>query len=223
MTSFKNIIKSSIWESFGNGGITQQVIMLSIIAAVLLSLYLFFIYRLMGRKSFYNINFNLSLAGMTVVTAAIVLTIQSNLVLSLGMVGALSIVRYRSAVKDPLDLFFLFWSVAVGIMCGAGQFLLAIAVSFILTVLLFILSHIPVIYAPYVLVVNCNARDMETVKNCVANYCKHYKVKSSYISQGKLRLTVELKTENQDELLTELGKIEGAAASVLTYEGDITG
>lgn len=109
MTNFSDIIKASFLDSFEMGGITLEVAVLSMGVALVLSLYLFLVYFLMERKSFYNMNFNLSLVGLTVVTAAIVLTIQSNLVLSLGMVGALSIVRYRSAVKDPMDLFFLFW------------------------------------------------------------------------------------------------------------------
>lgn len=189
----------------------------------MLSLYLFLIYRLLGRKSFYNMNFNLSLVGMTITTAAIVLAIQSNLVLSLGMVGALSIVRYRSAVKDPMDLFFLFWGVATGVMCGARQYLLAVAVSLSLTVLLFILSHIPVLKAPYVLVINAVEGDLGAIKNSVKEYCKYFRVKSSYLSEGRLRMIVEIRTSRQDELLLHLGRMKGVAVSVLTYEGDNVG
>ncbi len=226
MTTFKDILKTSFIESFDGawgGGITFRVILISMALTIVLALYLFLIYRLIGRKNFYNMNFNLALVGMTVATAAIVLTIQSNLMLSLGMVGALSIVRYRSAVKDPMDLFFLFWGVAVGIMCGARQFLLAATVSFILTVVLFILSHVPVILAPYVLVVNCREEDLEAVKDLVACQCRYYKVKSSYLSDGKMRVIMEIKTKSQDELLRQLGKMSGVAVSILTYEGDIVG
>lgn len=224
MNTFKDIIKRSFLEAFQQGGITIPVIVISIACTVILALYLFLIYRLLGRKTFYNMNFNLSLVGMTVVTAAIVIAIQSNLVLSLGMVGALSIVRYRSAVKDPMDLFFLFWGVSIGIMCGAQQYVLAIFVSFSLTVILYILSHFPVMQAPYVLVVNGKRQDMETVKTCVGQYCKYYKVRSSHISEeGKLRMIVEMKTNRQEELLQELSGYEGVAVSVLTYEGDVVG
>ena len=224
MNTFKDIIRKSFLESFQQGGITVPVIVISIIFSVILALYLFLIYRLLGRKSFYNINFNLALVGMTMVTAAIVIAIQSNLILSLGMVGALSIVRYRSAVKDPMDLFFLFWGVAIGIMCGAQQYVLAILVSFALTVILYILSHFPVLQSPYVLVVNGKRQDMETVKTCVSQHCKYYKVRSSHISEeGKLRMIVEMKTNRQEELLQELSGYEGVAVSVLTYEGDIVG
>lgn len=224
MNTFNDILKESFLKTFEGGSITIQVVEISIAVSVVLSLYLFLIYRLLARKSFYNMSFNLALVGMTVTTAAIVLAIQSNLILSLGMVGALSIVRYRAAVKDPLDLFFLFWGVAAGIMCGAQQYVLAIGVSIVLTVLLYVLSLLPVLRVPYVLVVNGERQDMEMIQQCIAQYCKYYKVRSSYISEeGKLRMIVEMKTGDQDELLQELSGYEGISVSLLTYEGDIAG
>lgn len=224
MNTFNDILRSSFLESFEGGGITIQVMEVSIAITLVLSLYLFLVYRVLGRKSFYNMNFNLSLVGMAVITAAIVLAIQSNLVLSLGMVGALSIVRYRSAVKDPMDLFFLFWSIAVGVMCGAQQYVLAIGVSLLLTIILYVLSILPVLRVPYVLVVNGKRQDMEMIRECVAAHCKYFKVRSSYISEeGKLRMIIEMKTGDQDELLQELSGHEGISVSVLTYEGDIVG
>lgn len=222
MNSFRDIIKTSFLESF-NGGITGQVIILSVSMTVVLALYLFLIYRLLGRKSFYNMNFNLSLVGMTIVTAAIVLAIQSNLVLSLGMVGALSIVRYRSAVKDPLDLFFLFWSVAIGIMCGAQQYVLAVVISLVLTVVLYGLSYFPAMRAPYVLVVNGDKDSLAFIKECLEEHCKYYAIKSNHISGDKLRMVVEIKVSDPDSLLLELVSNKGLAVSILTYEGDIVG
>ena len=222
MNSFQDIIKKSFLESF-SGGITGQVVLLSVSVTVVLALYLYLVYRLLGRKTFYNMNFNLSLVGMAVVTAAIVLAIQSNLVLSLGMVGALSIVRYRSAVKDPLDLFFLFWSVAIGIMCGAQQYVLAAAVSLVLTILLYGLSYIPAMRAPYVLVVNGHPDDLTAVKECLKKHSRRYGIKSNHISGDKLRMVIEIKVKNPDELLVELSGRKGLAESVLTYEGDVVG
>ncbi|MGN0167279.1 MAG: DUF4956 domain-containing protein [Acetatifactor sp.] len=221
MTTFNNIIKSSFIDSFEMGGVTTEVVAVSLGVACILALYLFLVYFLLARKSFYNMNFNLSLVGMTVITAAIVLTIQSNLVLSLGMVGALSIVRYRSAVKDPMDLFFLFWGIANGIMSGARQYLLAVIVSLILTLILMILSHFPVAKAPYVLVVNASQAVMDRINETIDEYCRYSKVRANHIADGKVRMIVEIKAEDNDELLTSLGAIEGVSASILTYEGDI--
>ena len=102
--------------------ITTGKIAATLIVTALLALYIFAIYRLVTRKVFYSKNFNISLAVMSLITAAIILAMQSNLVISLGMVGALSIVRFRTAIKDPMDLAFLFWSISVGIICGAGLY-----------------------------------------------------------------------------------------------------
>lgn len=221
MTSFNNIIKSSFMDSFDMGGITSEVIIISLGIALILALYLFLVYFLLARKNFYNVSFNMSLVGMTIITAAIVLTIQSNLVLSLGMVGALSIVRYRSAVKDPMDLFFLFWGIANGIMSGARQYLLAVLVSLVLTVILVVLSHFPVAKAPYVLVINASVAVKDQINEIISNSCKYSKLRANHMADGKIRMIVEIKVQDNDALLTKLSSIEGVSASILTYEGDI--
>lgn len=195
----------------------------SLLFSLLVGIYIFVVYRMFVRKSLYNINLNIALMGMTVITAAIMLTIQSNLVLSLGMVGALSIVRYRTAIKDPMDLFFMFWSIADGIMCGAGQFLLAIIVTLLLTVAVLVLSQIPTLKAPYVLVINGSYEGLEeAAKEVVKRYCKNYKIKSRNIESGTERMIIELKTSDEQGLLEGVNNIkEVKKVSLLTYEGDV--
>lgn len=195
----------------------------SLLFSLLVGIYIFVVYRMFVRKSLYNINLNIALMGMTVITAAIMLTIQSNLVLSLGMVGALSIVRYRTAIKDPMDLFFMFWSIADGIMCGAGQFLLAIIVTLLLTVAVLVLSQIPTLKAPYVLVINGSYEGLEeAAKEVVKRYCKNYKIKSRNIESGTERMIIELKTSDEKGLLEDVNNIkEVKKVSLLTYEGDV--
>lgn len=195
----------------------------SLLFSLLVGIYIFVVYRMFVRKSLYNINLNIALMGMTVITAAIMLTIQSNLVLSLGMVGALSIVRYRTAIKDPMDLFFMFWSIADGIMCGAGQFLLAIIVTLLLTVAVLVLSQIPTLKAPYVLVINGSYEGLEeAAKEVVKRYCKNYKIKSRNIESGTERMIIELKTSDEKGLLEGVNNIkEVKKVSLLTYEGDV--
>lgn len=117
--SFKDIFKKSFLEGFASTEITTVTIVAALAVASALAFYIFLVYRVLTRKTFYSKNFNISLAGITVITAALILTMQSSVVLSLGMVGALSIVRFRTAIKDPMDLMFLFWSISVGIICGA--------------------------------------------------------------------------------------------------------
>lgn len=191
--------------------------------ALLLGIYLFVVYRLFVRKTLYNHNLNITLVGLTLITTAIMLTIQSNLVLSLGMVGALSIVRYRTAVKDPMDLFFLFWAIACGIMCGAGQFELALVVTFILTITVFVLGQLPSLKAPYILVINGKREGLEsTVTAVLKKYHRNFKIKSRNIVDDTERLIIELKVSKERELLEELTALEGVnKVSLLTYEGDV--
>ncbi len=118
--SFKDIFKNSFLNGFSSG-VDVKTIIISLAVTTVLALYIFFIYRMVTRKTFYAKTFNLSLIAMAIITAAIILTIQSNIVLSLGMVGALSIIRFRTAIKDPLDLVFLYWSISMGIICGARK------------------------------------------------------------------------------------------------------
>lgn len=220
--SFKDLLKSSILEQFETGTSSTQLV-LAIAFSLLIAFYLFFVYRFFAKKALYNINFNIAIVGMTVVTTAIILTIQSNIVLSLGMVGALSIVRYRTAIKDPMDLFFLFWSVAGGIMCGAKQYILAIAITIVLTGVVFILSHMPSLKAPYVMVVNGKRDGLEDqIDEILKKYCQYYKIKSRNLTDDNEKMIIELKTAKEKEMINEMAKIKNVKVSLLTYEGDIT-
>ena len=112
---FQDIFKKNFIEKFTTEDITVLQILGVLCLVAVISVYIFGIYRLVTRKTFYSKNFNISIAALSLITAAIILAVQSNIVISLGMVGALSIVRFRTAIKDPMDLCFLFWAIAVGI------------------------------------------------------------------------------------------------------------
>ena len=137
--SFKDIFKKSFLEGFASTEITTLTVVAALGVACLLALYIFFVYRVVTRKTFYSKNFNITLAGVTVITASLILTMQSSVVLSLGMVGALSIVRFRTAIKDSRDTVYIFWSIIVGICCGVGDYAVACigsAVTFAVILLL---------------------------------------------------------------------------------------
>ena len=221
--TFQDMFKKTFLEQFQEGNIGGGEILVALFFSVIIALYIFFLYRFMIRKNMYNINMNLSIVGMTILTTAIILTIQSNLVLSLGMVGALSIVRYRTAVKDPMDLFFLFWAVTGGIICGARQYFLGIVVTVILTAVLFVLSHVPTLKAPYVLVVNGKSLAIEnSLKEILEKNRSYYKVKSINGSDKMCRMVIEVRIKNVDDLLKQiLENKEVTEASLLTYEGDV--
>ena len=158
---FKDVFKKSFLEGFTSMDITTGKIAATLIVTALLALYIFAIYRLVTRKVFYSKNFNISLAVMSLITSAIILAMQSNLVISLGMVGALSIVRFRTAIKDPMDLAFLFWSISIGIICGAGLYEIALVTSVGVTVFILVLDMLPVGKAPMMLVVNSSEMNGE--------------------------------------------------------------
>ena len=222
--SFKDIFKKSFLEGFAGTEIGLTTIIAALAVASALALYIFLAYRVVTRKTFYSKNFNIYLAGITVITAALILTMQSSVVLSLGMVGALSIVRFRTAIKDPMDLMFLFWSISVGIICGAGLAQIAVMLSIVLTLGVVILDMLPVAKAPMILVVNATDRNAEKrVTTAVAAYDKHYRVKSRNMTASSLDLIVELRTVKGAELVGEVMALEGiVSASLLSHDGEVT-
>ena len=221
---FKDVFKKSFLEGFTSMDITTGKIAATLIVTALLALYIFAIYRLVTRKVFYSKNFNISLAVMSLITAAIILAMQSNLVISLGMVGALSIVRFRTAIKDPMDLAFLFWSISIGIICGAGLYEIALVTSVGVTVFILVLDMLPVGKAPMMLVVNSSEMNGEkAVLDVVGKYARYYKVKSRNLSKGRLDLVIELKVKEESALVSEVAALDGMlSASMIYHDGEVT-
>ena len=221
---FKDVFKKSFLEGFTSMDITTGKIAATLIVTALLALYIFAIYRLVTRKVFYSKNFNISLAVMSLITAAIILAMQSNLVISLGMVGALSIVRFRTAIKDPMDLAFLFWSISIGIICGAGLYEIALVTSVGVTVFILVLDMLPVGKAPMMLVVNSSEMNGEkAVLDVVGKYARYYKVKSRNLSKGRLDLVIELKVKEESALVSEVAAQDGMlSASMISHDGEVT-
>ena len=207
--NFKDIIKQSILDNF-TGDISFANIVLVLGAATVFGFYIFFIYRAAINHEFYSKDFNRTLALMSVVTAAIVLAIQSNLVISLGMVGALSIVRFRTAVKSPMDLLFLFWSISIGIICGAGLYLLACGVCVVVTAILFLLDRIQNPTALGLLVINC--KDLEVcgvVEASIKPLTTFCRLKNKTVTPHSVEVIYEIKTEDQQALECALSQTDG--------------
>lgn len=221
---FQDVFKKSFLEGFTSMDITTGKIAATLFVTALLALYIFVIYRLITRKVFYSKNFNISLAAMALITAAIILAMQSNLVISLGMVGALSIIRFRTAIKDPMDLAFLFWSISIGIICGAGLYEVALVTSVAVTVFILVLDMLPVGKAPMMLVVNSSVMDGEAdILATVKKYAKSYKVKSRNLSKGRLDMVVELRVKDESGLVSEVAAMEGMiSASLIAHDGEVT-
>lgn len=221
---FQDVFKNSFLEGFRGMDITTGKIAATLFVTALLALYVFMIYRLVTRKVFYSKNFNISLAAMSLITAAIILAMQSNLVISLGMVGALSIIRFRTAIKDPMDLVFLFWSISIGIICGAGLYEVALVTSVAVTVCILVLDLLPVAKVPMMLVVNSSVMDgEESVLETVGKYTKAYKVKSRNLSTGRLDMVIELRVKDESGLVREVAGLEGMiSASLIAHDGEVT-
>lgn len=222
--TFKDIFKKSFLEGYASTEITSLTIITALGIACVLALYIFFVYRVVTRKTFYSKSFNITLAGVTVITASLILTMQSSVVLSLGMVGALSIVRFRTAIKDPVDLMFLFWSISVGIICGAGLAQVAVILSVILTLGILFLDRLPVAKAPMILVVNATNLDAEqNVSQVVGKYTRFFSVKSRNMTADTLDLVLELRTEKGSDLVRDIMALEGiTSASLLAHDGEVT-
>lgn len=221
---FSDIFKKDFLSSYTSENISVMHIAAVLLITAAIAVYIFMVYRLITKKTFYSKNFNISLAALAVITAAIILAVQSSIVISLGMVGALSIVRFRTAVKEPLDLCFMFWAIAVGICCGAHMTEVAVVLSLVLTILVMILDRLPVGRAPMILVANLNESKKEPLlMQKVGEYCKYYKVKSRNIAAGKCNLVIEVRSSKEYEMMQELENLEGAeSVSLVSHDGEVT-
>lgn len=164
------------------------------------------------------------MALVAVITSAIILAMQSNLVISLGMVGALSIVRFRTAIKDPMDLMFLFWSISTGIICGANMYAIALLSSLVITIGLFLLELTPVGRAASLLIVSMEKPEKEEeLLNAVKGFSRVCQVKSRNLSEGGMNLIVECKPAKGQELLVKVKEIEGVfGVSLMAHDGEVT-
>ena len=168
--------------------------------------------------------FNISLVALAIVTSAIILAMQSNLVISLGMVGALSIIRFRTAIKDPMDLVFLFWSISIGIICGAGLYEIALLASLLVTVVVIGLDLLPTSKAPMMLVVNAAELEAEAaVLDAVKAFGKTCKVKSRNVSAGHLDMIIEVRVAKEAELVKAVSEIVAVSSvSLISHDGEVT-
>ena len=220
---FKDVFKKSFLEGFTSMDISAGRIMATFLVTCALACYVFLIYRLVTRKSFYSKGFNVSLAALSVITAAIILAMQSNLVISLGMVGALSIVRFRTAIKDPMDLVFLFWSISVGIICGAGLYEVALLTCLVVTVLILVLENIPASRAPMMLVVSLSDSDKEAQILDIVKYSRFFKVKSRNLMGNGMDMVVEVKVKEESAFVKEVSAVEQVqSASLIAHDGEVT-
>ncbi|GFN33869.1 DUF4956 domain-containing protein [Paenibacillus xylaniclasticus] len=220
--TFTDIIKDSVVKNFVND-IDLSKIVITMAIAFLIGFFIYLLYKRVFSGVLYSKSFNISLIGMTLVTAMVIIAINSNLVLSLGMVGALSIVRFRTPIKDPTDLIFLFWAAAAGIVTGAGFYSLAIAGSVIVGIVLFVFMKKATYETPYLLVVNCDGDDSEQqLLQQVHAAVKRFNVKQKSVTPGNIELTLEVRLKDKEgSFVNAISGLRGVRNAVLiSYSGD---
>lgn len=223
--SFKDVLKKSFLEGVNVSDFSITSVGLTLAVTAILGIYIYMVYRMISRKAFYSKNFNISLVAMAMITAAIIMAIQSSVVISLGMVGALSIVRFRTAVKDPMDLVFLFWSISVGIICGAGLYGMALMLSLCVTIMVLLLDFLPTSSAPMLLVLNARDDKVEDeVMDIVSKYARHFRVKSRNLTKNGMDMVMELRIrKNELEMVRAINELSGVeAVSLLSHDGEAT-
>ncbi len=220
---FKDMIKKSVLEGFSYSDFSTVKITVTLGVTFLLALYVFLVYRAITRRTFYDRNYNVSMAILSLVTAGIIMAMQSNLVISLGMVGALSIVRFRTAIKEPMDLLFLFWSISIGIICGAGLYKMALLMSLAVTAGLLFLQALPVSASPWLLIVKLQGEEAEeALLTLLRSRCSKYKLSSKSIQQGVTSMILELRDKEPNALVSEVSKLSGVlSATCLHHDGEV--
>ena len=222
--TFQDIFKSSFLENIASISILDMAI--AMVLAFLLGLFIFFIYKKSYSGVMYSASFGVTLIALSLITTLLIMTVVSNIVLSLGMVGALSIVRFRTAIKEPLDLAFLFWSIAAGIVLAAGFIPLAVIGSAIIGVILLLFVNRKSHVNPYILVLQCADSATEaTAKAYLETKTQRCVLKSKAVQAGNIELNLELrlKSDNTD-FINELSAMDGVtSAALVSYNGDYMG
>ena len=222
--SIKEIIKNKVYENFAEGtGLSFKEIFFLLFITCCVGGYIFLIYKLFSRTAFYSKDLNITLAGMTVVVSAIMIAMQSNLLVSLGMVGALSIVRFRTAIKNPIDLLYLFWTISAGIICGVRLYWLAVTLCIIMTFLIYGLNKIPGFKSPAIIVIRTDREaDISAIFHILKDNSQYVRENSLMMKNGENEVIYEINAPHPSHLLTILSEQKGVlSVNWLQHNGEL--
>lgn len=222
--TFQDIFKSSFLENVTS--ISFFDMSLALILAFGLGMFIFLVYRKTFSGVMYSSSFGVTLVALTMITTLVILAVTSNVVLSLGMVGALSIVRFRTAIKEPLDIAFLFWSIAVGIVLAAGLIPLAVIGSVAIGVFLLIFVNRKPHVNPYIIVIHCTGQESEQqATEYVKQQVNRFVVKSKTVQKGAIEINAEIRMkDDHTDFINVLSDMEGIDSAVLvSYNGNYMG
>jgi len=220
LVNFRDIIKKSALNLNSFESVSYIDMLLGLLASFLIGMFIYYVYRACYRGVVYSHNYNVTFVLMTIITSLIIMTISTNIVLSLGMVGALSIVRFRTAVKDPMDIIYMFWAVSAGIATGAKIYPLAIVGSLVVGATIWWLSRRKDAAAPYLLILHYEAVAEDEVKRSTRRL--NAVVKSKTVRKDLTELTVELRLRGDNtSFVNELSAVEGVKdVSLVSYNGE---
>ena len=222
--TFNDIFKSSFLENVSTVGLLDMAVALAL--AFGLGLFIFLVYKKTFTGVMYASSFGVTLVALTMITTVVILAVTSNVVLSLGMVGALSIVRFRTTIKEPLDIAFLFWSIAVGIVLAAGMIPLAVFGSVFIGAVLLVFVNKKSHADPYIVVIQCGGRDSETRASAyLEQHTERCVVKSKTARRDMVELNMEIRLKDGNtDFINTLAELEGVDSAVLvSYNGDYMG
>ena len=209
-------ILNNIRNSFGNAEITTSIILTVLLMTLVLSIFEF----LVSRRSFYNRAFHISLTILPFFISMIILCLQSNIVITLGTIGALAIIRYRTAVRDPIDMLYILWSVFIGITCGCRLYEVCILTSVFVTLILIVLENLGTAKRPFIIVFDCAPEKEEAVLGSLKNGVKRLEIKSRSFAGGEMHDTVEAVPKDADRLTALLRELEITRFSVISYDAE---
>ena len=219
--TFSDVFKSSFLSNINSFSTVDVLLALGL--SFVLGLFIFLIYKKTYQGVMYSDSFGVSLIAMSMITSLVIIAVTSNVVLSLGMVGALSIVRFRTAIKEPMDIAFLFWAIAVGIVLGAGLLPLAIIGSVIIGIIIVVFSTRKIGDTPYILVVNCENEEIENTANTlIKEEAKKSVLKSKAVNKLGIELTYEIRIKDDNTgFVNKVSACEGVTNAVLvSYNGE---
>jgi hypothetical protein len=216
-----NNIISNITDAFSAAIISNTTIIAVLISVLVFAIYEFLVYRFVSHRSFYNKSFNITIAILPFFIATIILCLQSNVVITLGTIGALAIIRFRTAVKDPVDMIYLLWSVHTGIICGCQLYPVALFTSLIVTVVLVVLEHVSFGKKPYILVLHTNKDEEDKIRRVLTEHSKSYRIKSRNVTNKGCDYAIELSVKNPTSLSSALRNTsEIDRFSIIEYDAD---
>ncbi len=216
------LILANIKAGFHNKQVVAHDIVAVLLMVTVLALYEFLVYRYISKRSFYSKQFNISLALLPYFIATIIMALQSNLVITLGTIGALAIIRFRTAIKDPIDMVYLLWSTHIGIVCGTGLYEVGLFTSLFATVAIIVLDLMPIKKASYLFIVNTESLESENeIIDLVKANASYYKVKSRNLTKSKLDMIVELRTNKEKALMDGVSQVHGVLhSSLVSHDGE---